>query len=161
MEKPEKDIRFLKSWRPISLINVDTKICSKALSIRLAKVLPSLISEDQAAFVKGRLIEEPIRIIDDIMFYARQNKLESLMFAIDFERAFDSVEHNFIFATLRKFGFGPIFIQWIRTILSDNSSCDMNNGSSTHYFKLRRGTKQGDPISPQIFILVIEKFLFF
>ena len=71
-------------------------------------------------------------------------------------RAFDSIEHTFIFATLRSFGFGPDFIQWVKTFLYKAESCVMNNGSSTGYFYLGRGTRQGDPISAYLFILPIE-----
>ena len=156
LEKPGKDNRFIDAWRPISLINVDTKICSKVLSNRLINILPSLISPDQAAFVAGRNIDEPIRMISDIMEYIRDINESSLLFAADFEKAFDSIEHNFIYATLTHFGFGEKFIKWIKILLSDNLSCITNNGKATDFFSVKRGTKQGDPISPYIFILVIE-----
>ena len=156
LEKPGKDNRFIDAWRPISLINVDTKICSKVLSNRLINILPSLINPDQAAFVTGRNIDEPIRMISDIMEYIRDINESSLLFAADFEKAFDSIEHNFIYATLTHFGFGEKFIKWIKVLLSDNLSCITNNGKATDFFIVKRGTKQGDPISPYIFILVIE-----
>ena len=66
------------------------------------------------------------------------------------------MDHKFIFASLEKYGFGPDFIQWIKTLLANNESCVMNNGSSTSFFKIQRGTKQGDPLSPCLFIMVLE-----
>ena len=77
--------------------------------------------------------------------------MDGLIFA-----AFDSIKHNFLLATLTKYGFGSNFIQWIKTLFSNCESCVMNNGLSTGYFKLSRGTKQGDPLSPYLFILVLE-----
>ena len=115
-----------------------------------------MINCDKTAYVKGRNIGESIRLIDDLMSYVEQENLDGLIFAADIEKAFDSVNHNFIFASLEKYGFGPDFIQWIKTLLANNESCVMNNGSSTGFFKIRRGTKQGNPLSPYLFILVLE-----
>ena len=146
----------IKNCRPISLINVDIKIASKALAFRMKKVLPSIIHYDQTAYVKGRYIEESVSLIDDLLKFAEEENLDGILFAADIEKAFDSVDHNFIFASLKKFGFGDNFIQWVRTIFENSESCIMNNGTSTGYFKLERGTRQGDPLSPYIFILVLE-----
>ena len=68
----------------------------------------------------------------------------------------NSVEHSFIYATLEKFGFGGNFIQWIRTLLNDAQSCVVNHGFSTGYFKLQIGNRQGDSLSPYLFILMLE-----
>ena len=156
LEKPGKDKRLLSSWRPISLINVDTKICSKVLSNRMSKVLTKLFDPDQAAFIKGRNIEDSIRLIDDIMDFTMKNDESLILFAADFEKAFDSIEHNFILASLTHFGFGEDFIKWISVLLRGNRACVLNNGFATNLFNIARGTKQGDPISPYLFILVIE-----
>ena len=155
-EKKGRDKRLVKNWRPISLMNVDIKIASKALSFRLKQVLPNLINCDQSAYVKGRFIGESIRLIDDILYHTEQENIDGVLFAADIQKAFDSVEHNFIFASLKRFGFGGEFIKWIRTLLFNVSSCAMNNGFSTGYFSIERGTRQGDPLSAYIFILCLE-----
>ena len=148
--------RLVKSWRPISLINVDTKIASKSLAIRIKEFLPQLVDCDQTAYVEGRNIGESIRLIDNLLEYADKENLDGLIFAADIEKVFDSIECNFLLATLTKYGFGSNFIQWIKTLFSNCESCVMNNGLSTGYFKLSRGTKQGDSLSPYLFILVLE-----
>ena len=97
-----------------------------------------MINCDQTAYVKGRNTGESIRLTDDLISYAEQENLDGLIFAADIEKAFDSVDHNFIFVSLEKYGFGPDFIQWIKTLLANNESCVMNNGSSTGFFKIQR-----------------------
>ena len=77
---------------------VDTKTASKALALRIGKVIPSIINYDQTAYVKGRLIGESIRLIDDILYDAEHENLDGILFAVDMENAFNSLEHSFIFA---------------------------------------------------------------
>ena len=156
VEKPNKDTRLLKSWRPISLLNTDLKLISKVLANRIQNVLPSLISENQSAFVKGRCIGDPIRLISDILHETECKGIPAIIFAADFEAAFDSVHHALIFETMKKFGFTDDFIKWIKLLHKNTKSCIINNGFSTGYFTLNRGTRQGDPLSPYIFILVVE-----
>ena len=96
--------------------------------------------------------------MDDILYHTGQENIDGVLFAADIEKAFDSVEHSFIFAVLKKFGFGDDFIRWIKTFLFDASSCVINNNFPTRYFKSDRGTRQSDPLSAYIFILCIEIF---
>lgn len=157
LEKPEKDIRYIENWRPISLINVDAKMCSKALCNRMMKFMPKLIHPNQSAFVKGRTIDEALRFLVDLFELTERNANKSfVLFAADFQKAFDSIEHNFIIATLRHFGFGENFVNWIKILLVNSKSCILNNGTASNFFEVKRGTKQGDPISPYLFILSIE-----
>ena len=137
-------------------MNVDTKIASKAIALRLKKVILKLIQCDQTAYVNNRYIGEANRLISDMLEYTAENETEAILFSADFEKALDSMEHTFIFVTLKSFGFGPDFIQWVKTFLYKAESCVMNNGSSTGYFYLERGTRQGDPISAYLFILALK-----
>ena len=155
-KKKDKDRRYIKNWRPISLINVDAKIASKALAARVKKVMASIIKSDQTAYVEWRYIGESIRLISDILEYTEDHGIDGVLFSADFEKAFDSIEHPFILATLESFGFGPQFLLWIRVILNNGESCIMNNGHSTGYFPIKRGCRQGDPLSAYIFIICVE-----
>ena len=137
-------------------MNVDTKIASKAIALRLKKVIPKLTQCNQTAYVNNRFIGEANRLINDMLEYTAENEIEAILFSADFEKAFDSIQHTFIFATFHSFGFSPDFIQWVKTFLYKAESCVMNNGSSTGYFYLERGTRQGDPIYSYLFILALE-----
>ena len=159
IQKKDRDVTLIKNWRPISLINVDIKIASKALAARMKTVIHSLISYDQMAYVKGRYIGESVRLIDDLLKYAEDENIDGILFAADIEKAFDSVNHNFMFAALKRFGFGNDFVRWIKTIFKKSQSCVMNNGTSTGYFNLETGTRQGDTLSPYLFILALETLL--
>ena len=98
---------MIKNWRPISLINVDIKVASKALanrlkSICLKSVIHNLISVDQTAYVKGRFIGESVRVINALIEHIDREDEEGILFSTDIEKAFDSVDHNFLFATLKR-----------------------------------------------------------
>ena len=156
IEKKDRDKRFIKNWRPISLLNVDSKIISKALSEKLKEVLPDLISSQQTAYVKNRHIGESGRLISDIIEITKIRKIGGFLVTMDIEKAFDSLDHNFLISTLEKYGFGQNFILWIKILLNDHEPCVINGGKTTKYFILDRGTRQGDPISAFLFILALE-----
>ena len=143
IEKKDKDKRFIKNWRPISLLNVDYKIISKALASSSKKVLPNLISPQQTTYVENRFIGENDRLIADITDVFNK---EGFLVTMDIEKAFDSLDHTFAISVLKKFGFGNNFVSWIETLILKEESCAINGGNTTQYFHLERGTRQGDPI---------------
>ena len=120
--------------------------------------MPSVISSDQTAYVKGRYIGEGIRLISDVLEVSKNLNLPGFILTVDLEKAFDSIDHIFLLACLRKFGFGENFLGWISILLNKNESCVTNGGHTTKYFNLNRGARQGNPIAAYLFILVIEIF---
>ena len=156
LPKPEKDKRFLANWRPISLLNQVYKILSGALTERLKPALESIIHPDQKGFVSDRFIGEVVRNTYDVLEYAKSRNRAGLLLLIDFEKAFDSISHSFIIKCLHFFGFGFSFIKWINLLLNDVSSCINHCGNISDRFKVERSCRQGDPISPYLFIICVE-----
>ena len=146
IDKKGKDRMFLENWRPISLINVDSKIATKVITNRIKNVLPGIIHSNQSGFMKGRFIGETARSILDIIAHTDSSKLPGVLLFIDFEKAFDSIEHNFLCKALERFNFGPSFIKWIQTFYNNLSSCVLNNGFFLISFSTRKGCKTGVPI---------------
>ena len=155
IEKKDNDKRDLSNWRPISLINVDVKIGSKAFAKRLEIVLPNIIKFQSICICEGRTIFDAVRTIEDVMeflkryWYWRKNGLYR------FQKGFWH-SRDFLFRTLSVFGFGPSFIQWIHTFYKNVSSCVLNNGFATSSFAVERGVRQGDPLSAYLFIIALE-----
>ena len=135
---------------------VDVKIASKALAIRLAKVLPEIIQVNQYAYnyVKNRTIFDAVRTIDEIMEYTKIKQMPGLMVAFDFEKAFDSLSCTFLFKALNSFNFGKSFTSWVSALYSI-----LNNGFSTQMFDVCRGVRQGDPLSAYLLIIALELLL--
>ena len=156
IEKGGKDRCKLQNWRPISLLNVDYKIASKTLTMRVEKVIHKLINVDQSGFVKGRFIGDSVRTIQDLMDYTRYNNISGILLFLDFEKAFDSLEHDFILMSLKRMNFGSSFIGAVKALYSNVSSCILNSGLTSPYFNVNRGVRQGDPLSSYLFILAIE-----
>ena len=107
----------MKSWRPISLLNVDNKICSKVLSLQLSKVLEFIVDPDQTCSVPGRRITSNLHVLRDVLDYIDRTNETGILISLDQEKAFDRVNRTFLLNLLSHFGFGPSFCFWINTLL--------------------------------------------
>ena len=146
----------LKNWRPITLLNTDYKILTKALANRLQQVLPLIIHTDQTASIKGRTINDNTRLLHDVITYANEKGMPLALISIDQLKAFDRVSHEFLFKSLEKFGFGPTFIRWIQTIYNSACSSVKTNGWLTAFINLERGLRQGCALSMPLYVLTAE-----
>ena len=84
------------------------------------------------------------------------NIIPSFLVTMDTEKAFDSLDHNFLLSVFKKIGFGQNFIYWIKVLLNNQQSCVINGGFTTPYFKLEKGAREGEPISAYLSILALE-----
>ena len=157
---PKKgDLNDIKSWRPVSLLCSEYKLLSKTLANRLSKVLEQVIHPDQTYCVPGRLIHNNISFIRDIFDLGKFFNLEFGLVSIDQEKAFDRVEHNYLWSVLAAFGFSPHFIDLIRVLYCDIESMLKVNGDLCAPFKVHRGVRQGCALSGMLYALAIEPLL--
>ena len=144
------------NWRPITLLGVDYKLLTKTLAERLKQVLPGLIHPDQNGFVPGGNIVFSAHTIRDLLFYCSKEKVDMILMALDYTKAFDSVDFQMVFRSMEVYNFGENFRRWVEILYSGGTSCISNNGFLSDTFPIERSTRQGDPISPLIFILILE-----
>ena len=153
--KRKGEIYLLANYRPIALINVDVKILTKLLSMRLKFVLPTIIHESQTA-VYGRQIGDSVHLVRDIIDLANENDEGAALLFLDQEKAFDRVSHTILFDALKAYGFGDYFIHWIQLLYSNAFTRVNLNGFLTREIPLKCGVRQGCPLSALLYVLIIE-----
>jgi Reverse transcriptase (RNA-dependent DNA polymerase) len=150
------DTVTIKDFRPISLLNYSFRIFTKVLTSRLHPVLDRLIGFNQHAFLKGRNIMDNVIVAHEILHSVKSSKEPSLLLKLDFEKAFDNVDWNYILNSFKQRGFDPKWVRWMESILWGGHSAVLLNGVPGTYFECRKGVRQGDPLSPYLFLLAAE-----
>ncbi|XP_074282739.1 uncharacterized protein LOC141607282 [Silene latifolia] len=150
---------LITQYRPISLCNVIYHIASKCLANRLQLIIPSIISDSQQAFIPGRLMSDGCLVAHEVLHYINKTKKGTTCYAVlklDMSKAFDRVSWNFLMAVLRHMGFPSHWRNIIWECISTVSYRVLINGTPSNVLRPTSGLRQGDPISPDLFIICME-----
>ncbi len=144
------------NYRPITLLNTDYKILSKSLALRLADVAPDIVHRAQAGFVPGRKIQNHTQLARMMMHWAEANDRNGAIVALDQEKAYDKVAHDYLWRVLERLKIPAHFIQLIKSLYARAETSIMVNGVLSETYRIYRGVRQGDPLSCLLFDLAIE-----
>jgi hypothetical protein len=152
----KKDPTDIANYRPITVLNSDYKIFTKALANKLSRVAPYLIHKDQSGFMKGRKITDAIYLTMEVVEYSEEDLQNGVIVALDQEKAYDKTLHPYLWDTLRKHGLPEMFINTIKSLYKFADTHVIVNGEMSSSFRVIRGVRQGDPLSCLLFNLAIE-----
>jgi hypothetical protein len=146
----------IKQFRPIALINVIFKFVAKAFTIRLAPLAHRTIDRSQSAFIKGRCFYEGVLALHEIVHELRVRKLKGLILKLDFEKAYDRVNWEFLREVLFRKGFSPMLVHRLMQLVQGGQTAINVNGEIGPFFCNARGVQQGDPLSPILFDFLVD-----
>jgi hypothetical protein len=132
------------------------KLLTKLLANRLQSIIQSIIHENQYGFIKSRTIHDCLAWAYEYLHHCHKTKKEVVALKLDFEKAFDKVDHSFILSVLQAKGFAPLWCKWIRQLLESATSAALLNGIPGSPFLCKRGVRQGDPLSLLLFVLAAD-----
>jgi hypothetical protein len=154
---PKKDnLEKVNDFKPISLMNCSPKLVSKLLANRLQVAALDVVHENQYGFVKGKTIQDSLGWAFEFLHQCHQSKRETVILKLDFEKAFDLIEHDIVFEMLKVKGFPDKWIKWVQDLLGSTTTSVLLNGTVGKEIVCKRGVRQGDPLFPLLFPIAAD-----
>jgi len=152
----KKEKTNIENYRPITLLNTDYKLYTKTIATKLGEIAKDIIHPNQAGFIPKRSLYDSTRTTQLMIDYAEINELEGCIIALDQEKAYDKIAHDYLWETLKIFDFPEAFINRVKTLYEKANTAVIVNGVIPKGIKIKRGVRQGDPMSCLLYNIAIE-----
>ncbi|CAH2300847.1 Hypothetical predicted protein [Pelobates cultripes] len=153
------DTADVGNWRPISLLNVDRKVLAKILMKRVQGLARRVLSTSQYCSIEGRTVFDAVFEVREALEKCRDGERGIYLLALDQSKAFDRVDHRYLWSVLRKYGLPGKLVNWIITLYRGAESFALVNGWRGRTFRIRSGVRQGCPLSPLLYVFAVDPFI--
>jgi hypothetical protein len=152
----EERVTHPKQFRPIALCNVIYKIITKVIALRLKPILSYIISKEKVGYVEGRKIMDSVILAHEVIHSLKATRTPGMLIKLDLSKAFDRISWKYMSSLLEAFGFDNLWVAWIMRLTSSAFFSILVNGVPSQPFSPSRGIRQGDPLSPFLFVIMAE-----
>lgn len=149
-------MRDPEAYRPVSILNADYKSLTTLLANRLNSIIGGYVNHNQMGFIWGRFLKDDVKKVMNIVYWAQADSIPRVLLFLDAEKSFDMIEWQYSHYAVKQFGAGDNFQTWLQLLYKDQSAVSVYEGQASEKISLNHGDRQGCPLSPLLFTLVLE-----